>query len=227
MNNRIMSISLGLMLASVMPLANAIPANIASNLTLSPEPSPGIQQNDQGPCVIGDPSCNSNPVIQPGFEIFPAGGNVGDYTDIFSPEYSIGDFRSIAGNSFSIGIDINQQGNGNSAHSLTAFVALVDGVQEFAYFCDPQSQSGSCDLALINNNGNGFSDWFLSGFDLSDFTDSQTLQFGVDMLDVDAGRDQFFVIAGPDTEVPEPGLLGLLGLGLIGLGVSRRRQRAS
>lgn len=216
---KLISVFTGLTLAAIAPLANAIMVTIAPNLTLSPEPSPGVQQNDQGPCVIGDPSCNSNEVIQPGYTLFPAGGNVSTYLDIYSPEYSVGDFRAAAGNMFKIGIDINQQGNGNSPHLLKSFVALVDGVQVFAF-----SSTDGANLTAGNNNGNGFSDWFLSGFDLSGFSDAQTLQFGVDMVDVDAGRDQFFVISGP-LSVPEPGTLGILGLGLIGIVLMRRRNK--
>lgn len=216
---KLFSILSGFTLVAMAPLANAIVITITPNLTLTPEPAPGIQQHDQGPCVIGDPSCNSNDTIDPGFTIFPAGGNVGSYDDIYSPLYSVGDFREAAGNMFRIGIDINQQGNGNSPHLLKSFVALVDGVQVYAF-----SSAAGADLTAGNNNGNGYSDWYLSGFDLSGFSASQTLQFGVDMDDVDAGRDQFFVISGP-LSVPEPGTLGILGLGLLGVGLMRRRNK--
>lgn len=202
-------------------MANAIVVTIADNLTLATEAAPGIQQAAQGPCVIGDPSCNSNTgTYISTFTTLP-NGNPSSYDDILSPVYSVADFRLDAGDIFDIGIDINATGNNLSDHSLTTFVALIDGVQTYAY------TGGEVLTSILNNPGNGFSDWRLSGFDLTGLAGTSTIQFGVDMGDTDAGRDQFFVIAGapPVQSVYEPATLGLFGIGLLALGMRRKISR--
>jgi len=140
------------LLLGFMPAAYAIPIAIPDNLVLVIEAAPGIQQNDQGPCVIGDQSCGSNDTIDPqGFTLLPVTmGQTGDYLDIFSPLYTVGQIRGVAGDMFSIGIDINAANGRNiGPHSLLAFVAEIDGVQAFAY-------TGPTDLDPLNNPGNVF-----------------------------------------------------------------------
>ena len=199
-------------------VANAIVVTIADNLVLQQEAGPGIQQASQGPCVIGDPSCNSNTSANIStFGLLP-NGNVVDYSDEFSPFYNVGRFRAEAGDMFSIGIDINVTGNGASDHRLRTFVVEIDGVQTFAHTSnDP--------LADYLNAGNGFSDWRLTGFDLTGVADDSIIRFGLDLGDVDAGGDQFFVIAAPppQQDVVEPSSVFLLSLGLLGLRLARRK----
>lgn len=118
----------GLTLGPYGTMANAIVVTIAEYLTLATEAAPDIQQNDQGPCVIGAPSCNSNtsPNI-PVYMLLP-NGNPSSYDDVYSPVSSIADFRLDAGDLFHIGIDINATGNNQSDHSIDTFVVLVEDV---------------------------------------------------------------------------------------------------
>ena len=149
-------------------------------------------------------------------------GQTGNYLDEFSPNYTVGDFRSVAGDIFSIGIDINVAPGANAPgeHRLLNFVATVNGTQQFAYTDTPTGTT----LQAPSNNGNGFSDWRLTGFNLSAFLDTDILQFGVDMLNVSGGRDQFFVIPGEATSVAEPSTIALLMTGCLGVLWVRRKS---
>jgi len=205
--------------------ANAIPFDITANLTLVVEPNGGIGQTDQGPCVIGDPSCGSNDTIDPqGFTLLPVTqGQTGDYLDIYSPIYTVDQLRAASGDMFNIGIDINASNGANvGAHSLLAFSANIDGVQTFLY-------QGPTDLDPLNNSGNGFSDWRLEGFDLTGLSGTSEIQFGLDLTNVSGGRDQFFLIAGAmnPNPVPEPAGLALLGIGCVALAFRRKRKKSS
>ena len=65
---------------------------------------PSIQQTENRPCVIGDPSCH-NPDFLPYTLIAPQneGGT------LTSPEYTVGQIRNVVGgDEFVIGLDLNQ-----------------------------------------------------------------------------------------------------------------------
>lgn len=204
-------------------------SSAATVLNLSPEVAPGIQQADQGPCVIGDPSCNSNATAQIGFTTLPNTNppNVPDVYDVDSPVYTVGALRSYLAPSdtFDIGIDINNTGKDASdfLHNLFSFTMSLVGMDEDLVLAEYDAPNGTS-LPAVNNPGNGFSDYRLSGFSLAGLLDTQEVYFSVFMDDVDAGRDQFFLIAGEVAPVPLPAGGALLLSGIVGLGLLRRRK---
>ena len=214
--------------------AHAILIQIAPNLTLNMS-DPGVQQSDLGRCIIGDPSCPNvgGTITDPSgaddnFTLLPVTmGMTGSYLDVFSPVYTVQQVIDAVGSVFSIGIDIDVA-PAAGPHELLTFVALIDGMQQFAFDGSGGGGTfGGTPLDPLNNNGLGFSDWQLDIFDISAFSPTSTVQFGLDLLNVSAGRDQLFVLQGDTVDVPEPTTMVLMGLGLVGLGLTRRKRKTS
>lgn len=113
-----------------------------------------------------------------------------------------------------------------------------NGIVVQGYYAD----GGSYDLHDYKH-GNGESDSLLLGFDLLLYeqdnhcgetaeeqcvlTADTNVQFRVVYTDATNGFETFFIVGtqGEPPSVPEPGVLGLLGAGLLGLGVVGRRRR--
>jgi hypothetical protein len=187
---------------------------------LTLETGVSYQQQQNRPCVIGDPSCH-NPA---GFEftLIPVGTSAGTLT---SPVYTLDQIRSVAGNQFTVGIDVNQA---QQPYSLQNFQFNINGGSPEYTFTGPAG------IPAVNK-GNGFSDARLVSFDITGLTGSGV--FSATFASADAGREQFFLIpegAGllateaEPTRAPEPGTLLLLATSMLGAGgAAWRRQRRS
>lgn len=185
---------------------------------LTLETGVSYQQQQNRPCVIGDPSCHNPRGFE--FTLIPVGTSAGTLT---SPVYTLDQLRSIAGNRFSVGIDVNQA---QQTYSLESFQFNINGgPAEYTF-------TGPADIPAVNK-GNGFSDARLVSFDITGLTGSGV--FSATFANADAGREQFFLIpegAGLLSEselpahAPEPGTLLLLATSMIGVGSAAwRRQR--
>lgn len=186
-------------------------ANAVSLLTLEAPSTFITQQTAQNPCIFGDPSC-TNPAGF-GFTLFPSGGAVTSY-DESSPLYTVQQILDIVNSTtFSVGIDINTAG-GHAPEILEFFSLEINGVEEFVF-------TGPAVLQAVNN-GTGYSDSRLLGFDLGAFNPADQAQFFIKIEGATDGRENAFLISEGATEIPEPGTVMLLGASLLGAALRRR-----
>jgi hypothetical protein len=203
-----------LITAAVMSLCAATAQ--AAPLTLDMDGTPAYQQTHSSPCVYDNASCNNPsgfsatllPVMSP---------PPGTYTNVLSPMYTVGQIRGVVGNTFNMGIDVNTTTSPKATEILDSLELMINGVTQFIFNTSTQLNN--------NNNGNGWSDAVLSGFDITAFLDSATAQFRLSYHGATDGREQFFLAgAGGSQPVPEPLSALILGIGLVGLAVARRRK---
>ena len=201
-----------------------------SSLTLE-SVVPGGNQPLNHPCLICGTSQPQQPALF-GYNNFDATGNVDTYVmfstatvggslgqDVLGTGYDASFLRAflLAGNSlptFSVGIDVNDT---NKAQTLEAFAFLnltqKTILAEFSLF-DPTGVE-----VLAPNNGTGFPDYLLTGFDI-DRTDvglfDQVIFFAV-WSGANDGAESFFLVPnavpGPTIGAGLPGLLAILGAG--------------
>ena len=199
----------------------------AAVITLDSNPTTFYQNNDASPCVIGGENCKGDlPYTVAG------SGGAGTEFDELSPVYAFSDITDLTGsNQFIIGLDYND----TSKDQILREFSMI--------FCSDatcsssngtaQTYTGPTDLKTTNN-GVGFSDFLLNGFNLADNNGGDTfVQFSATWFNND-GPDRYFIIGclgeencGDDTPpIPEPSSMLLMGGGLLGLAFWRKRRNS-
>ena len=206
----------GATLLLVAGVAQAVP--IALDLTAAAPKTLG-PQSTSAPCIIAGTNCKNPDNF--GFTDFKQGGNISAF-DEDSPTYTIDQFPFL---NFNVAVDVNT----NSAHSemLQSFSVFVDadgagpgGFDEIYAFTGPEL------IGNASSAGNGFGDWLLGPVDLSSFADDALVFFTAVWDGAVGGAESFFLVDvnAPPPPIAEPGSLMLMGIGLIALGLVRRRK---
>jgi PEP-CTERM motif len=193
---------------TLLVLATALSAQLATAAPLTLTRTLGadrVQQTANNPCIFGDSSCNAGALGT--YVNWSAGGNNVTY-DSFK-EYSLTTIRSAVGNLWNIGIDVSS--NDRESETLQFFKILLDGQTLYSY-------TGPTNIAQNVSNGTGYSDWLLSAIDLTGLVGT-TLRFEAKITGGRGNTEQIFIVDRPEStnNVPVPGTLALMGLGLLGL----------
>jgi len=206
--------------SALLAMSSFLALNANAEILLSDPVSKTYQQTTNSPCIFGGPSC-SNPS---GFDYtsLPLSGTTQDY--IRSSTYTVQQIIDLVGRTFLIGIDINTTDQ-PATEKLVYFKTSINGALNTANSYTPAQPYQFLGL----DNGNGYADATLGLFDLTGIASTATIMFDLSMLNATDGVETFFLIradgGGPGNNVPEPGTIAILGLGLLGMGFAAKRRR--
>jgi hypothetical protein len=203
---------------------------------------PAGNQPQNSPCLI----CGANQPQQPagfGYNDFKNAGNLSGISafsdggsgratlgdDVIGVGYQIGSgslFRNfleagggLGSTTFSVGLDVNDTGTPQTLNSFW-FLNLTTHTVLASF------TGGTTGNIPSANNGTGYPDYSITGFDLNrnDISIGDTVLFLARMSDMNDGPDSFFLNAAP-SPVPLPAALPLFGTAVGGLLLLRRHRR--
>ena len=202
-----------LSLSAISLQASAVP------LLLIVDPSTGTNQGVTNTCVIAATNCPQNLI-----EFEKYGNNANSFSG-YSPDYTY--TPGIVGGTkfgftrFDVAID---SGSSSQSDTLNTFLVQTNTgsgwVTRDSYLNGPTGNIGN-----PQNNGNGFSDYLLQTVDLTSLTAGAGVRFYAELTQLTGGPESFFIKV-VESQVPAPGSLALLGLGMLGLGVALRPRRS-
>jgi hypothetical protein len=222
-------IRVGIACAALLAVSGSAQA-VPIALTLQSQPAQTVgPQSQSAPCIIAGTHCQ-NPVDFD-YTNFVSSGAINSY-DEDSPIYTVDQFPFLA---FAVAIDVNT--DHDEGETLQLFEVFVNGQLTHLF-------TGPALIGTVASNGNGYGDWTLEEIDLSSYGPDATVQFHAVWDNASDGAESYFIVerepacsptdpncnpcSPTDPEcnpVPEPATAMLMGLGLLGAGLLRRRVR--
>lgn len=202
-------------IATALILAISSPAfAIPTTLTLVQEAPQSIgPQSTSNPCIIAATTCQQPAGLA--YNNFVSTGNISAYNE--SQSYTVDNFRSFAGNVFNVAIDVNTSNAAGEILDLFTLTNTTTGMTLFQY-------SGGYNIGALSSNGNGYADFTLRTFDITNLQGTDQITFNAVWHNASSGGESFFVIPGTHS-VPEPNTFWLLAVGLLLFLAYEWRQR--
>ena len=200
-----------------------IPAGAqADSLVYTPTPGNQVGQTSNNPCIIGDPSCDTNtkqtfPLVYTSASGPCRGGNCNFTSPLYVASSGGLGLPNIIPTSSDVGVDENVA-TGQGPEILNHFIVWQCNAN--GKNCTAVNDLVSSFTLVDENNGTGWADGVISHITL---ISGDTYKFQAEWSNDTDGMEQFWIIPGSATvSAPEPGTLGLFSVGLLGLAAIRR-----
>lgn len=199
-------------------------AATADTLVYTPTPGHQVGQTSNNPCIIGDPSCDTNtkqsfPLVYTSASGPCNGGNCNFTSPLYQASTSGTGLPNIIPTSFDVGVDENL-GTGQGPEVLNHFI--VWQCNSHGSGCKEVNDLISSFTLVNENNGTGWADGVISQIDL---INGDFYKFQAEWSNDSDGMEQFWIIPGTaPTPTPEPATLSLLAVGLLAVAAVRPRK---
>jgi hypothetical protein len=135
--------------------------------------------------------------------------------------YTVAQLTALGSTALVVAIDVNTTQAAGETLQLFEVIDITTNTVLYNYI-------GPTVIGGINNNGNGFGDWTLSTVNLAGLPTTDLILFHAVWNNASDGGESFFLVpTTPSQNAPEPGILSLLAVAVLGLGAMALRRRAA